>query len=349
MLPTLIQKLLKEKDFISFGKIHLIGDESLINTILVLKSEQASRGGEIWKALDPMLGNSIITANGDAHLGYRFQLRDNFTLDKIKTYQDVVDKAIENFFDIAYSNTCIFNANDEMKLLAGTVLQKTVFNNADYNVSELTKCIEETMLLSQKAMLVSFLPKFLRPKINLQKSVEKLNNITSNIKVDFLVGNTEEIQNNINALIVAGQDTVAASMSWMLSLWANEYEFCKSQTPQQLVNLILKLRPAIWFLPRVVTEDFITGAMNNEVLNCKKDDMIIMFPLVSQMKADSKILSFGSGIHKCIGMHLAKMELLSLAKFLYEHDIQFKTAKKANFNMSTAITLWPKKPLLELQ
>ena len=346
MLPTLIQKLLKEKDFISFGKIHLIGDESLINTILVLKSEQASRGGEIWKALDPMLGNSIITANGDAHLGYRFQLRDNFTLDKIKTYQDVVDKAVENFFDTAYSNTCIFNANDEMKLLAGTILQKTVFNNADYNVSELTKCIEETMSQSQKAMLVSFLPKFLRLKINLEKSVEKLNNITRNIKVDFLV---EEEQNNINALIVAGQDTVAASMCWMLSLWTNQYEFLKLKSPEYLVNWVLKRYPTIWFLPRVVTEDFITVAMNNEVLNCKKDDMIIMFPLVSQMKADSKILSFGSGIHKCIGMHLAKMELLSLAKFLYEHDVKINAAKKANFNMSTAITLWPKKPLLELQ
>ncbi|MGV0793223.1 cytochrome P450 [Mycolicibacterium sp. XJ1819] len=123
--------------------------------------------------------------------------------------------------------------------------------------------------------------------------------------------------------VLAGLDTVTSSMGFALLELARNPELRRAlrENPDELkvfVEEIVRLEPPAPIVPRVVTEDLTIGGVelpaNTKVRLClaaiNRDDSDAIS--TNDVVMDGKVHAhwgFGGGPHRCLGSHLARMEL----------------------------------------
>jgi cytochrome P450 len=152
----------------------------------------------------------------------------------------------------------------------------------------------------------------------------------------------EEKVSCIRALLIAGNDTTAAAITNMLLILATDPALTEQlrhsrndeRMMRRFVEEVLRLQPPVHGLFRTTTHEVTVGntRLPPHVQVCilfasaNDDDAKFSCPRTLDINRGNvgQHLTFGSGIHRCIGSDLARMELRVAAEVILEHldDIQ---------------------------
>ena len=154
----------------------------------------------------------------------------------------------------------------------------------------------------------------------------------------------EEIVSLARALMVGGIDSIGTAISTMLFLVASDgeiaarFEECASDEARlnRFVEEMLRLEPPARGLFRVATRDVELpgGRIPEGGLICllfasaNDDEAVFDHPRRFDMDRDrlSRHLTFGGGMHICIGMHLARMQIKVAAQELHRRITDLRLA-----------------------
>jgi cytochrome P450 len=164
---------------------------------------------------------------------------------------------------------------------------------------------------------------------------------------------TEDVISFCIALLIAGNETTTgfianamytfASMPGLQSHLENNINDIS-----HALNEVLRFRPPVQTMCRIVRKDVELGGQHikkGDMVNvwlsaANRDPEIFRDPETFNMKRDSgKALSFGYGIHYCIGTMLAKIEAKIAFEVIFERmgNIRFKTGMPPVPNVSTIV------------
>jgi cytochrome P450 len=142
----------------------------------------------------------------------------------------------------------------------------------------------------------------------------------------------EEVMNIIFVLVFAGLDTVSASLSCFVAWFARhpEQRQLVIEDPRLLPHALeelLRYESPVPAIARFATADFELGGEqiragdSLQLLLCvaNLDPAAIPDPLAVDFTRDTKShIDFGTGVHRCLGSHLARMELRIALEALHE-------------------------------
>ncbi len=144
-----------------------------------------------------------------------------------------------------------------------------------------------------------------------------------NSRIDDQPLTTEELLGICQLMIVAGLDTVTDSLTCFYALFGTHPEHRRrlAEDPAIIptaIEELLRFESPVPFVPRIVTKDaelsgfpvragdqvvLLLGAANTDERAHDRPD-VVDFDRVA-----NRHLGFGSGIHRCLGSHLARIEL----------------------------------------
>jgi cytochrome P450 len=151
-------------------------------------------------------------------------------------------------------------------------------------------------------------------------------------EIDGRALSRDEVLNIIFVLVFAGLDTVSASLSCLVSWFARHPESRQQviDDPSLLPHAIeelLRYESPVPAITRFAIEDFqlageeIHAGDSLNLLLCvaNLDPQAIPDPLTVDFTRDTKShVDFGMGVHRCLGSHLARMELRVALEALHD-------------------------------
>jgi len=150
-----------------------------------------------------------------------------------------------------------------------------------------------------------------------------------------------ELVGNLILLIIAGHETTANTIASAVVLLMRDRDQWESLIADQsligtAVEEVLRLEGAQRFMvPRVAVEDVQLGehliAAGDEVIcvvhAANRDPSVFADPLRFDITRDSSAhLAFGNGAHLCLGIHLARLEMVAAIRALVRHHPSLQLA-----------------------
>ncbi len=161
----------------------------------------------------------------------------------------------------------------------------------------------------------------------------------------------EDILDICFLFLIAGLDTVTATLDCMFSFLAQHPEHRRqlSENPDIIPNAIeelLRWETPVMMVSRVAVQD-------TELAGCpihKGDHMIVMigsantdeaeFPDADEVRFDREVnrhIAFGGGIHRCLGSHLARLELRVALREWHKRIPDYEIEPGAELSYTTGI------------
>ncbi|MFN3472458.1 MAG: cytochrome P450 [Blastomonas sp.] len=158
-------------------------------------------------------------------------------------------------------------------------------------------------------------------------------------KLDFI-----EVISSIRALLVAGNETTATALSNLVLILATEpeigqrlYEIADDDRQMnRFVEELLRIEPPVRALSRMTTAEVELGGKTLPkgahllLMYASANDEPEIFPNPRDFDMDRKNImkhvSFGGGVHKCVGLALARMEIKVAARRLIKRFADFRLA-----------------------
>jgi len=223
---------------------YLINHPDLIENILVQGYRNFVKG-RIYRATRQVLGNGLLTSDGDAWQRQRLLVQPAFHHDRITAYADRAVAETEQLMN-GWSDGETIDIHAEMKRLTLQVAAKSLFGA---NIADEAHVVEEAMRIVLEQFNTRMNTALLIPEafptpgnLRLQKAVRQLEAIVYKIirlrreenedRGDLLSmllrardgnGNPmseSELRDEVLTLIIAGHDTTALALSWSLYLLA---------------------------------------------------------------------------------------------------------------------------------
>lgn len=154
----------------------------------------------------------------------------------------------------------------------------------------------------------------------------------------------EEAVSLIRALLIAGNETTATALSNLVFILATEPEVAQklkdSADDDRLMNRfveeLLRIEPPVRGLSRMTTKEVELGGKTLPagshllLMYASANDEPEIFPNPREFDMERKNImkhvSFGGGVHKCVGLALARMEIKVAARQLVKRFDNFKLA-----------------------
>ena len=223
---------------------YLINHPDLIEAILVQQYRNFVKG-RIYRATRPVLGNGLLTSDGDTWQRQRLLVQPAFHHDRITAYADLAVTETDQLTS-GWSNGETIDIYAEMKQLTLLVAAKSLFSAG---ISNETHVVENAMHVVLEQFSARMNTALLIPEnfptpgnLRLQKAVRHLESLVNKIIQDRRKGNEErsdllsmllnardesgnpmserELRDEILTLIIAGHDTTALALSWGFFLLA---------------------------------------------------------------------------------------------------------------------------------
>ncbi len=285
--------------------------------------------------------NSLLVQSGPTHQRIRKLVMGSMTPTMISSYEPLVEKSIQSFFQATTSNEYL-EMVPKMKTLFLSILLQIVLGTSD--VSSLLRSDIEIWSRGLVAPPLTFLPWTLagkamraRRRIILQLNALMDNPTTKTGLLATLMqaGNAdaslsrEEILDNLFTLVFAGSDTTssAAISIWMIlsqrPKLQQELKIATSNQLEAFVRSILESFPPAPFQIRVTSQELQVGGYRIP------DKWQVAYGYAAALHGSavpstldpslcpaSSSLAFGQGPRKCPGRYLAIMELQVFTKVL---------------------------------
>ncbi len=374
-----------EKQKSIYGQNFLVKVFGWANLVLISKKEDVESvyaqprnslyAGEANKILEPMVGNaSVFVLDGDPHLATRKALKSPFSKPNLKQLDQHIERVIKKHFN-TQEDPVDFNAR--FRHITMDVMLLTIFGNTTIKPSNFyTKSLEP--LLGPAIGLLAFFP-FLRKdfgklspygwyknRVSLLKNSikQEINAITSQesspssftpVAHHLLRHAPPDIEqpedwvtNQIISLLVAGNDTTGAAMSWAL-YWLSQNEATLSKLRKEVGKIpelntnakyeeilnnpyldaiykeSLRIIPVVDFYSRAVKDHpsqkqyFISPCsylFHRDPNNFHSPEKFLPERFLGKKYSPGEFSPFGGGVRKCIGEKLAE-HIIKIFLFVY--------------------------------
>ena len=131
-----------------FGKLHvyLINDPYLIENILVKHNQNfvKSPGLQLAKRV---IGNGLITNEGESHSKQRRMVQQAFTKDKVRTFGNIITEHCIEYTNTNWREGMIVNIHKEMTKLTLSIISKLLFGKNAITLNEIDKISDHITLI----------------------------------------------------------------------------------------------------------------------------------------------------------------------------------------------------------
>jgi cytochrome P450 len=126
--------------------VYLINDPYLIENILVKHNQYfvKSPGLQLAKRV---IGNGLITNEGESHSKQRRIVQQAFTKDKIKIYGNIITEHCIEYANANWKDGMIVNIHKEMTKLTLSIISKLLFGNSALTLNEIDKISDHITLI----------------------------------------------------------------------------------------------------------------------------------------------------------------------------------------------------------
>ena len=227
--------------------IYLINNLDHIEQILVRDHKNFTKGTGYQRA-KVILGNGILSSDGDFHDSQRKMISPAFHKSRVKAYSEIVDKCTKEMIDnwsVHLQDNNIFEMHKEMTKLFIAIICRSLFSiDADNEIikagelfSELFHGANPFLLLNPQAVLklpIPYVKKFNKAKREFdelikaiikkrrneftEENLDILNMVMNAKDTDGSVMTDDALFDEVMTLIIAANDTSAKVMTWALYL-----------------------------------------------------------------------------------------------------------------------------------
>ena len=126
--------------------VYLINDPYLIENILVKDNKYfvKSPGLQLAKRV---IGNGLITNEGESHSKQRRMVQQAFTKDRIKIYGNIITEHCIEYTNAIWRDEMIVNIHKEMTKLTLSIISKLLFGNNSITLNEIDKISDDITLI----------------------------------------------------------------------------------------------------------------------------------------------------------------------------------------------------------
>ncbi len=126
--------------------VYLINDPYLIENILVKHNQYfiKSPGLQLAKRV---IGNGLITNEGESHSKQRRMVQQAFTKDKVKIYGNIITEYCIEYVNTNWKDGMIVNIHKEMTKLTLAIISKLLFGNNAITLNEIDKISDHITLI----------------------------------------------------------------------------------------------------------------------------------------------------------------------------------------------------------
>ncbi|WP_432119496.1 cytochrome P450 [Streptomyces sp. bgisy032] len=353
----------------------VVQDPDLIRTMLVDLAPTLDKG-RFFEKMGHILGDSVVTAAGQDHVGRRRQLQPAFARDRIARYVDVMRDEVTATTG-TWRPGCPFDVHEAMVGLSLDMLAKTVFSASldEETFRRLRHDLSVVMTgVGARVMLPDWAERLPLPfnrrfnesrdavRATVHRAVDELrasDHDTGDMLSMLLHATdpdsgepltTDQICSEILTLAVAGTETTASVLSWILYELARhpgiearvlaELHEVLGERPvafaditrlpylRRVIDEATRLHHTGWLVTRRTTTETRLGEWTlpagTELAYCQhalhRDPALFPDPLTfdpdrwldsAQPPPTGAFLPFGAGKHKCIGDHFARTELIT--------------------------------------
>jgi cytochrome P450 len=163
--------------------------------------------------------------------------------------------------------------------------------------------------------------------------------------------NTDELLGICHLMLLGGLDTVTATLDCMVVYLSRHPERRRqlTQNPALIpaaIEELLRHETPVMVVPRVVKEEITLGGVELQqgdpvllvIGAANGDEAVFEDPdAVSYSRESNRHVAFGGGNHKCLGAHLARLELRVALEELHRRIPEYRIPEGVEINFSTGI------------
>lgn len=208
-LPTIIEIVQRYGDIshFKFGpKLHvyLVNNPNLIENILVRDNKYfiKSPGLQLAKRV---IGNGLITNEGESHMIQRKIISSAFSKEKIKNYGEIIVKDCIEYVKENWKDGMEINIHKEMTKLTLSIISKILFGKSTFTINEIDKISDSITIIIEyinklRLPFLRFIEKIpIQPTIEYRNALKHLDEIIySQIKKHLDKTTLSNIDNNTN-------------------------------------------------------------------------------------------------------------------------------------------------------
>ncbi len=388
-------------------KIILTQNPIFVNHILKENHRNYHKSELATKQVAEFMGKGLLFSNGEYWMKQRRLIQPAFHKEKLQGLFSIICKTIEDFLENfpqgnnidvypiihQLSFNIIINSLFDIKLSAAIMkeLNESITEIQDFLIKDINQPLRKLIYPINGAKKIQLKKaKKLREVFITIIEERKASNKEYNDLLDMLLNSkyedtglamtTQQIVNEVLVLIIAGHETTANTLSWLLYLVASHKEVLQklnnainnttinewlhNEYLMATINETMRLYPAAWMTDRVaLVDDVIEGFSfpKNTIiipfffgLHRNKNNWSNALDFNPQRFIDDPKLAksknffpFGAGPRMCIGNNFAMAEM-SFFIYLFFKKFNIYTTKQVP-NMKALITLKPDKVILKIE
>lgn len=345
-------------EVVRFGRVYLVADPAHLEEVLVTRAKDFDRSGGMWDAVKLLLGNGLITADGESWRQQRRHAQPVFSAEAMSGLESRVQSIVEEECDAIAAGPEVVDLSQPMRRVARRVVLEGLFGSDVPSGVEAHLAV--AMRLLDRHMQFWMLPRPVRLPMRwvpghkrFLRAIAEVDRCLEQFDPPFLQGLTLSAAERRDMLVnfyVGGTDTVGSALESLACAWTQWPERCEASAPEVIVET-LRLYPPIFMDPRYAAADTQVGGVR-----VPAGSILVLLPIAAQrdprywQNADEfnparrdvvprfARLPFGAGQHKCVGERLALLELTTMHEAL-SRRFRLQPARGADFSLTSAATL----------
>ncbi|MFN8509760.1 MAG: cytochrome P450 [Deinococcaceae bacterium] len=195
------------------GNAYVVSDPEHVQEVLIDKAEHFGKSGGMWKALKPLLGEGLITAEGESWQKQRRLMQPLFTRAAIGEHVPNLRALVENECERILQGPNTIDIAAEMRSLSQKILLHTIFGTSQMKA---TAALHTALSALNLRLFLYFLPNSWIPKAReFMQAISEIDQTIAELDTSLLADSglsPKELRDQLVTLYVAGSDTVATDL-----------------------------------------------------------------------------------------------------------------------------------------
>ncbi|MCB9691348.1 MAG: cytochrome P450 [Alphaproteobacteria bacterium] len=270
-------------------RLLLVNEPALIEEALVQRHRSLHKDA-LYELLRPLLGNGLVTAEGDAWKQDRRLCAPSFTPRHVATWRDAMDQEVQRWVD-GLPATAELDLFHEMMRMTARIVLRTLFGDVEVDVRAAASALDTVMAefvhdaQGRRAFLPPWVPT--RGRLRARRAIRVLDDLLVDILAArrgrgpgddllsaLLAARDEEgrgmddvqLRDEAITLFAAGHETTATALTYTLLLLAThrDEERALLEDPSRVEAVLqesMRLLPPVWAIGRETQEPIALGSI----------------------------------------------------------------------------------------